>query len=286
MRIFTETIGKIRSHNEGNASYKLGTNQFADVTFNEFVKMNQINESTQRIDIEAKSVTFDFSHIEDLNVPSSFDWRSRGAVTKVQNQESCGCCYAFAALGAIESIFFLKHGNLIDLSVQEIVDCASEKYHTWGCDGGFVFHVFDYVKDNREVSLASDYPYESTRRHCRLGDTSKVQVDLVGFVETPWGDEELLKKIIAHIGPVTVSLDINHESFMRYSTGIYNEPDCTHLTNHALLLIGYGSEGDQDFWIVKNSFGEAWGERGFMRLLRHFHNHCGIGIESYFPILN
>lgn len=279
----------ISKHNklfkEGNLTFKIGINQFADMTFEEVSRLNAINETIEEItdDIPYDPIVFEVD--ECFEVPEAFDWRDVGAVTPVKNQLKCGSCYAMATIGSVEGQVFIKTGKLSEFSTQEIIDCAG-KYQTWGCDGGLKFGIFDFIKENNVLCLESDYPYNGVQGECKSSKFSKFKVSLKTFGEVPANDENILKLALVKVGPLAISIDSNHESFTRYSSGIYFEPNCTKNINHAVLLIGYGSEKGNDFWIVKNSYGEAWGENGIIRIARNKNNHCGIASDSLYPIIN
>lgn len=270
----------------------MGINQFADKTFEEFSNMYTLNETMkQRAGVESKGIKFKPKRIIGLEdddkftkIPPSFDWRDRGAVTRVKNQKSCGACFAMSTIGALESQFFIKTGKLVELSEQEIVDCPV-KYHSWGCAGGIAFRVFDYVTDKGGISSSADYPFEGKVGECRES-SNKVKINMKGYgLVIAGNDGKKLLEAVATVGPIVVSMDIDHESFMRYSSGIYFEEDCTEKVNHGALLVGYGSEDGTDYWIIKNSFGETWGEAGYMRIARNRGNDCDVSASPLFPIL-
>jgi cathepsin L len=74
-----------------------------------------------------------------------------------------------------------------------------------------------------------------------------------GYANIPAGDEQYLKRIVATYGPVTVAIDGSDYNFAYYSGGIYYSSKCTtYISNHAVLVVGYGSENGADYWIVKN----------------------------------
>lgn len=289
MSIFTENVEKVRHQNklfnDRNKTFKIGLNQFGDVTFSEFLKMNEVNEEIVQVPDE---VFFDPVRFEAdetyVKLPLSFDWRDYGVVSNVKDQSVCGSCYAMAAVGSIESQLMIKTGKLIDLSVQEIVDCAGD-YESWGCEGGIKYRVYDYVKDKGGLSSSNDYPLEGVQLQCKRTKLSQIPIQLKSYVEVPPNDEDVLKYAVTKVGPIAVSIDINQESFMRYSAGIYDEPNCTTNTNHAALLVGYGVEGGKDFWILKNSYGSNWGESGYIRIARNSDNLCGIATEAIYPLL-
>lgn len=271
----------------------MGINQFADWTFTEFSKMFTPNETiTAKVKDKAKDLLEAFQPkviyrfgLKNKLIPSSFDWRNRGAVTKVKDQKTCGSCYAMATVAAIESQLFIRTGKLIELSEQEIVDCAGDAYNSFQCAGGVAFKVFDYVKDKGGLSSMEDYPYDNDAKECRLPE-KKVDIRVKGYGYVSSGDDSILMRAVSEVGPIVVSLDIDNESFMRYSSGIYVGINCTKLVNHGALLVGFGTENGIDYWIVKNSFGETWGESGFFRIARGEEKDCSIDVIPIYPILH
>lgn len=288
--IFWENLKTISHHNyeflRGRSTFKMGINQFADITLDEIMlKFNQSEEDELKLS-KLKIVPTIVLNDENFegSIPSSFDWRDRGAVTKVKNQKQCGSCYAFSSVGSIESQNFIQNGKLVELSEQEIVDCASD-YGGFHCDGGIPSSGIEYVK-YKGISLSADYPYEGKKGDCRASK-NKIKMNIKGFgVVKTRNDEKSLMKALVEIGPMDVGFDAEHDSFMRYSGGIYNEKNCTSTLNHGVLLIGYGSENGVDFWIAKNSYGETWGESGFFRIARNLGSDCGITLHVLFPVIH
>lgn len=262
----------------------MGINRLADMTFDEYSNMYTPNDSVKELAKElAEGIKFTPMILYKggkLKAPDAFDWRDKGAVTAVKDQSICGSCYAMATVAAIESYFFTESGKLVELSEQEIVDCAGLTYNSFGCAGGAAFRVFDYIKDHG-ISSTLDYPYEAKEGKCRSAEQKeKIPLKGYGFVIAN-DDEEVLAKALVKFGPLVVSIDIDHESFQRYSSGVYYEPACTEKVNHGALLVGY----TKDYWIVKNSLGEKWGEKGYINIARNRGNACSIGIAPLFPIL-
>ena len=291
-KIFVESLKTIAYHNlkfrRGKVSFKMGINQFADMSLDEYRKAYVPTEDTieeaEKIILKLAKPVASYSEddvCEPLDIPESFDWRDQGAVTKVNDQLSCGSCYAMASLGALESRWFLKTGVLTELSVQEIVDC-SDSYHNYRCEGGISFQVLEYVKDFG-ISSAESYLYVGIDGECQR-KKNKIFFDLEGFGVVRSSQNFVLLKVLATDGPLAIFLDLSHETFMRYSGGIYYEPRCSSETNHAALLVGYGSEEGQDYWIIKNSFGTKWGEGGYMKIARNLDNDCGIKSLPIYPV--
>lgn len=249
------------------------------MSFEEFKFLNEVQSSeSAEINDDLVKVT-EFELKENANISLSLDWRYFGAVTRVKDQKLCGSCFIFAVIAAIESHLFLKTEKLLDLSVQEVVDCGSK--FQGGCEGGMASLVFNYVNLKGGLTLFSDYPYEGVVNTCKSEKYLRKSISNVKFYKNPNYDEILLQNALHKYGPIVVFLDIAHESFMRYSSGIYFNPDCTYMTNHVALLVGYGSDNGVDYWIVKNSSGESWGEAGYIRIARNQNNHCGIGTVYY-----
>lgn len=221
-----------------------------------------------------------------IKLPASVDWRQHGAVTHVKDQKTCGSCWTFASTGAIEGQYFLKTGHLLSLSEQNLLDCSTP-YGNFGCDGGNPLSAFDYVKASGGIATESSYPYHGFDQYCKYHHNAP-GVNVKGFVRIPPNDELKLQEAIATVGPIAVSIDASRDSFTHYSSGIYYDPHCsTTNTDHVVLIVGYGTdEHNQDYYIVKNSWGDDWGENGYIRMARNHHNHCAIALQANYPILD
>ncbi|XP_037324642.2 procathepsin L [Pungitius pungitius] len=212
------------------------------------------------------------------------DYRQMGYVTEVKDQGFCGSCWAFSTTGAIEGQIYKKTGQLVSLSEQNLVDC-SRSYGTYGCSGAWMANAYDYVLSNG-LQSANAYPYTSVDTQPCYYDSRRAVAHIKDYRFIPKGDEQALADAVATVGPITVAIDADHSSFLFYSSGIYDEPNCNPSNlSHAVLLVGYGSEGGRDFWIIKNSWGSGWGEGGFMRLVRDGRNSCGVASYALFPLL-
>ncbi|XP_041980288.1 procathepsin L-like [Aricia agestis] len=215
--------------------------------------------------------------------PPAVDWRAAGAVSAPREQLHCGSCWAFSAIGALEGQYFLKYGKLVQLSAQSLVDCSAE-YGNGGCSGGAMDNAFKYIRDNGGIDTEESYPYEGVDNQCRSGTplsgTGGVRVAAVRA-----GDEAALASAVA-AGPVAVAVDASPPSFRGYSAGVYYDPACTpDNLNHAMLLVGYGSDAGGDYWLLRNTWGRSWGQRGDMKLARNRGNHCGIASAALIPVL-
>ncbi|XP_065276063.1 cathepsin S-like isoform X2 [Emys orbicularis] len=194
---------------------------------------------------------------------------------------ACGACWAFSAVGALEAQVKLKTGNLVSLSAQNLVDC-SIMYGNHGCSGGFMTQAFQYIIDNDGIDSDSSYPYAAQNGTCHYNPATRAAT-CSKFVELPHADEAALKDAIANIGPVSVAIDAKQPSFFLYRSGVYDDPRCTDDVNHGVLAIGYGTLDGKDFWLVKNSWGEYFGDKGYIRMSRNKGNHCGIASYGSYP---
>lgn len=166
-------------------------------------------------------------------------------VTPVQDQKSCGSCYIFLALAAVESHIAIKYGKLVKLSEQDILDCAKYPYKSdEGCDGGVDSWLYTYLKKVGGATMGFNYPYENTdQKTCDLGRPKVPESKVVDFVALTPYDEENMKYHLATVGPIAVSVWMS-PSFMRYQSGIYEDTkfECSGRgLNHGMLIVGYGS---------------------------------------------
>lgn len=212
-------------------------------------------------------------------IPDSVDWRGK-AVTSVKNQGSCGSPYAFSAVGAIESALMIKGKGEMDLSEQQLVDCTYNKLQwnfNFGCNGGDPAQTIQWALQNG-LQYESNYPYTSgnTKTHgpCRAS-TGQVDLSSLKLGSVRANDENALAEALATYGPIAITINGENQEFYNYRGGIYNNPQCSTKINHAALLVGYGVQNGQPYWIIKNNWGSSWGENGFMKLARGY-NRCGI----------
>jgi len=283
---FTVWLNNLRYVNQHNLeyslkkhSYRLALNEQSDMSINEVRStMNGYMMSRPRNITSVER--FHPSHYPQ--VPQSVDWREKGYVTEVKNQGQCGSCWSFSTTGSLEGQHFAKTGKLIDLSEQNLIDCSGD-YGNMGCNGGLMDYAFQYIKDNQGIDTESSYPYEAEDDTCRFKLRNVGATDQ-GFVDVMSGDEEALLQAVAQVGPISVAIDASHMSFQMYSEGVYDEPYCSSdQLDHGVLVVGYGSEDGQDYWIVKNSWGASWGEKGYIRMARNKNNQCGIATSASYP---
>ncbi|XP_065204943.1 procathepsin L-like [Planococcus citri] len=286
MKIYMHNLERIAKHNEhydkGEVTYKLGVNQFVDMTSEEFEKLYLVSKTGSNFAQHKNLRVISPLLSKAQTIPNHVNWVHEGAVTKIKDQGKCGSCWAFAAVGLLEGHFYLKNKVLEDLSPQNLMDCVRSAH---GCEGGTVPKALEYVKENG-IATEEEYPYEAKNGTCRYArnehDSSRT-IEKYSQV-TPLDEMEL--KVAVSAGPVQCSMAVSDSGFRFYEYGIYDSKNCSQeTTNHTLVIVGYGTtkHTKQDYWLVKNSWGVTWGEQGYMRVARG-KNVCAIESDNiYIP---
>ncbi|XP_068603311.1 cathepsin S-like [Brachionichthys hirsutus] len=283
-RIWEENLNMISLHNLeaslGLHSYELAMNHMGDLTAEEVAGMLSgtiVPDELDRVPSEFFKVNL------SVSVPPSVDLRAEGLVTEVKQQGLCGSCWAFSAVGALEGQLKKTKGVLVSLSPQNLVDCAT-KHGNKGCDGGFMTSAFQYVIDNQGIESDASYPYIGRAGHCKYNPRNRA-AGCSSYASLPKGDEAALKAAVAHVGPISVAIYSSSPKFVFYRHGVYRDKACNKKVNHGVLVVGYGTERGHDYWLVKNSWGTAYGEEGYVKMARNKGNQCGIALAACYPIL-
>lgn len=246
--IFEKNLVLINKHNADHTqTYKMGVNQFTIYSTEEFATRfltPMISPAAPKAD-------------ESFEVVGDVDWTSQGKVTRVKNQGQCGSCWAFSAIGVLESWYLFK-GQNTDLSEQQLVDCSRPQGNQ-GCNGGWPHSALTYIQSNG-ITTESAYPYAGKDQACKTqGGAYKIS----GYTSFS-GCNGLTSQI--NNSPVSVTVDATNWS--PYRSGVFN--NCAAGINHAVLLVGVVGGA----WKIKNSWGTGWGEAGFIRLSGG--NTCGV----------
>lgn len=280
--IFRTNVRDIIYHNmDRTQNFTKGINQFTDLTADEF-RAQYVSGLAPVGSYGCKSFASSAS-----GAPSSVDWRAKGAVTSVKDQGQCGSCWTFSSTGAIEGAWAIATGKLVDFSEQQLVDCATgTSYGSHGCNGGQMEGAFKYVIEHGQCT-ASSYPYTSGVTTTGGACQSCVTVaHLSSCSDVKPKDQVSLKAAVAH-QPVAVAIEADAKIFQSYAGGVLTSTTCGTNLNHGVLVVGYGTDNGQDYWLVKNSWGVTWGDKGYVKIARSSSTNdagiCGIAMDASFP---
>ena len=284
METFAQNYKKIIEHNMLNADdegFMMTLNHFADMSESEFKKFMGRKPTVAG---ENKH----FTHLPVDTLPDSVNWLTSKKVNGPKDQGGCGSCWAFSAIGAIEGAYAIKTGTLYSLSEQQLVDCSHEGPDggNQGCNGGWEDYGIAYAV-NHHIELGTDYPYTAkTGKTCKEDPAKgKVQISKRHYV-TP-KDPAQMKAAVA-LGPVSVAIEADTSVFQFYSGGVIKSKSCGTDLDHAVLVIGYGSENGTDYWLLKNSWGTGWGDKGLFKIVRTSDKSvgiCGVLAEPVYAVV-
>ncbi|CAN1229446.1 Senescence-specific cysteine protease SAG39 [Linum perenne] len=250
--IFKVNVQLIDSFNAApNNSYTLGLNQFADLTDQEF-------KATKTGFMDGP-----FRYENVSAVPTTMDWRKKGAVTPIKDQGQCGSCWAFSAVGAMEGIHQLSTGKLVSLSEQELVDCDT-KGEDQGCSGGLMDDAFKFIIQNKGLTTETKYPYDAADGTCNANKEGSSAATIKGYEDVPANNEAALMKAVAS-QPISVAIDAGDSSFQFYSSGIFTG-ECGTELDHGVTA--------------------EWGEAGYIRMQKDVtakEGLCGIAMQASYP---
>lgn len=277
--LFYENAAKIQTHNSKGLSWRMGVTEFADLTAEEFKAQRTAHYLGAPVPPTPLPVD---------NLPPAVDWQAQGAVSPIKNQGMCGSCWSFSTTGSIEGAHFLATGNLVSLSEQQILSCSfGLKYDNFGCLGGQMTQAFQYVIDAGGLETESEWPYDPYIDLICDAKSADFAASISSYNSVPSGSQLQLKAAVAQ-QPVSVAVEADQSSWQLYKGGIISS-DCGQALDHGVLAVGYGSENGVDYWLVKNSWGEDWGENGFLRILRNDTDTtgglCGIALDASYPLV-
>lgn len=288
--IFLENAAIIEKHNSEGHSWTMGLTQFADLTPKEFEAMQTLYPSK----IGTDESPADFRHntngrsLKDL--PSDIDWRKANLVNPIKNQAQCGSCWAFSTIVSYEGQVANKTGKLTSFSEQNLVDCVkdqeipgSSQTCCMGCNGGLMDYAFAYMKAKQDgkADTESSYPYKASDGTCSFKASESGDTPVKSYTDIAKGDENSLKDAVATVGPISIAVDAN-TFWQLYRGGVFKPLFCGSRLDHGVAIVGYGSENGDDYWIVRNSWGESWGENGYMRIVMG-KNECGLADSACYP---
>ncbi|XP_055732469.1 digestive cysteine proteinase 1-like isoform X1 [Salvelinus fontinalis] len=279
---FVHNLRYVHSMNRAGLSFSLAVNSLSDLSMSELSAMRGRNGGKR----PNNGLPFPMHLYTGVQVPDQLDWRLYGAVTPVKDQAICGSCWSFATTGAVEGALFLKSGSLQVLSQQMLVDC-SWGFGNNGCDGGEEWRAYEWIMKHGGIATTETYgSYMGMNGLCHV-NTSQLTARVQSYTNVTSGDAEALKVALFKHGPVAISIDAGHRSFVFYSHGVYYEPKCGNTTDsldHAVLAVGYGVMEAEPYWLVKNSWSTYWGNDGYI-LMSMKDNNCGVTTDATYVTL-
>jgi len=269
--LFNHRLRDVIEHNRDlTQTWKKGINRFSDMTEAEMARYRGYKPSVGLAgDPTQPCDTTQIAY--PSNLPGTVDWRNANpaVLSPVKDQGQCGSCWAFATTEEVESMLSLAtKGNLTVLSPQDVVSCTPNPYNcggTGGCNGAIAELGFNWIQNNG-IATAASWPYTATTGTCT---PHNMVASIKGCNKLGVNNYTDLLNAVATIGPIAVSVDAS--TWNTYQSGIFSgcDKEKTMDIDHAVQLVGYGSENGTPYWIVRNSWGASWGEKGFIRLLRH-----------------
>jgi hypothetical protein len=270
------------NNNANDKSYQLGVNKFTYLAEDEFIQTftGEFAPEGAKPDDGGDLARFEPSVME-ADLADTVDWSTDPSVVPpVEDQGSCGSCWAFAAAGETAIIYAMEFGTMYNLAKQQLVDCAADAWDvpgTGGCQGGLsslAWQPGGYYP-TKGACLTADYPYIAKDQPCQDSCTPVIPPGaMVGFVAIPRGVAELKNALLARPLKVSVNADSTWSSFV---SGIAQAPQCYSGTNHAVIAVGY--DGDASFKI-RNSWGTDWGLKGYINIAQS--SSCETGSYSIF----
>ncbi|KMZ62201.1 Cysteine proteinase [Zostera marina] len=285
-QIYKQNVKFIIEFNSQNHSYTMTDNKFADMTADEFKALmggfGGDRESVHR--------NFENSSCDVTTAPLSLDWRKKGAVGAVKHQLTCATCWAFSAVAAVEGLTQIKTGKLLSLSEQQLIDCD---IGNGGCNGlGNPEKAFEYIERNGGLTTSANYPnVKNANSMCK--NNLEIAATINGYEEVGASENCLLNAVAKQPVSVFVASKYFDDNSRFYKSGIFKCHTCNFseykVGVHVVTVVGYGNDGEHDYWIVKNSWGDDWGkESGYIRIQRNVdecngYGTCGIAQIASYP---
>ncbi|XP_051823001.1 cathepsin W isoform X2 [Antechinus flavipes] len=265
-KIFADNLAQAQQLTEEHQGLaQFGVTQFSDLTEEEFRRLYQ----PSRPDYSGLRVkTGGYPRLQRPKARSC-DWRKARVLTPVRDQKNCNSCWAISAVGNVEALWAIKYQQLFELSVQELLDC---RQCGKGCEGGFVWDAYMTILNQSGLAEEQDYPYRpQLSKSCQNKEKRAWIHDFLMLKQ----EENHMAQYVAENGPITVT--INSRLLGSYRKGVIKPgSNCDpEYLDHVVLLVGFGQIHNFTYWILKNSWGSSWGEKGYFRLHRGS-NACGI----------
>ena len=284
--------------NVKNLTYTLGHNAFSGMSSEEFAEHMHFGLNRELIAGSASALRGGFESA--VSVPASVDWRTEGVVSPIQNQANAGTCYSFGTSCAVESAMAIKTGVLTKLSEQQIVDCSTVKNGgpNFGVNGGQIAPTLEWIGKTGGLCTEQAYPYVSgtttVTGTCQKTCTKVSGSDVQSVVNVkPKSDADMMTALSKTV--VSIGIQADQNSFQLYKSGVFTGA-CGSSLDHAVALVGYGTMNGLDYYILRNSWGQSWGQSGYMLISKGndpatgkpYNNgagQCGLLMEASYPVV-
>jgi len=249
--IFKKNLAEYAELNAQEPLAHYGLTRFTDMTTDEYISgftASVVEPDELEVDTSAKA--------------KPVDWTGK-YTTLIKDQGACGSCWAESAVQQVESDAMREHGWTGVLSTQELVDCTSagQGSQRVGCGGGNPTEGYDVIQALGGAASGYDYKYVGRDGTCDIDNRTKY-VNIASYKSVGKKNEDTMKSYVSSTGPLSVCVDAN--SWGGYSKGI--KTSCGKSIDHCVQIVGWGQSGKTEYWKVKNSWGNSWGEAGFVRL--------------------
>ncbi|XP_065226231.1 digestive cysteine proteinase 1-like isoform X2 [Planococcus citri] len=227
-------------------------------------------------------------------LPDNFDWRELGAVNENKDECTRELSWSCAAAGVVEGAYFLSTNRtkLLRLSKQVLMDCSvAYKRGIEARPRAGEHFAYEWIKHNGGMPEENDYPGPHTGVHesCQIQNvfTKPTTIEISRWSKVPSKNPLLLKAALIRYGPIAVRFQADLASIMKHSEGIYNDPTCgdkEFILPYCGLLVGFGKENNEEYWIVNPFWGASVGQQGYFKFAIE-NNICGIMNEATFVVL-
>jgi cathepsin L len=285
--IFKANVNKIHQHNLGDHTFTMAMNSFGDLTAEEFISTHTGYKGEIR-----SEATVRHHHHASRDTQSAMDWRSHpGVVSHIKDQGQCGSCWAFSATGSTEGAWGIKNNlkTAISLSEQQLMDCSTS-FGNEGCQGGLMDQAFQYIVQSN-ITTEKAYPYTAKDGTSCKAAGKPFGASISSYTDVNPNDDAALYAAL-QVGPVSIAIEADQESFQFYSSGILTGV-CGANLDHGVLVVAWGVDtklNSTSYWTIKNSWGASWGEKGYIRLvddptLNQGAGQCGMLSVPSYPVI-